>query len=434
MRGRFVTSALPLTLAAILAAACGRGPVDVEAEPPEHLAAWGLFQGNGSTQEPARGVLPYDLNTPLFSDYAVKYRFVRLPPGKPARYNESETFELPVGTVLVKTFAFLHQLSHPEKGRRLVETRLLVHRQEGWIGLPYVWNEGQSDALLQVAGTTRLVRWVHRDGRARCVDYIVPNTNQCLGCHIRDKAMQPIGIKARHLNRDFDYAEGRHDQLGRWSRDGLLSGAPASEKAPRLPVWDRPETGSVEARARAWLEVNCAHCHNPRGPAASSGLDLMASQTEPVRFGVLKTPVAAGRGSGGRLYDIVPGKPDESILVYRIESTDPGVMMPELPRRLVDEEGVALIRAWIASLPEGGSRVERVAHRPAHLLQAIRLADEAHGALGEERLGLTLGGMARGHEHPRFGIDGLQARQGLSAAHPGHAEVQDHQADAAPFP
>lgn len=337
-----------------------RGWVDVDAEPPERLSSWGLFRGNGSTQEPTERILPYDVNSALFHDYATKYRFVRMPRGKSGRYDETETFDLPVGTVLVKTFAFLKDIRDPAKGRRLIETRLLVHRREGWVGLPYIWNEEQTEAMLQVAGATSDVTWVHTDGRPRSVNYIVPNTNQCLGCHIKRKAMQPIGIKARHLNREFDYGDGRENQLSRWTREGYLSGAPTPEKAPRLPVSDDPRTGSVEARARAWLEINCAHCHNPHGPAAPSGLDLLASQGDPVKFGIMKSPVAAGRGSGGRLFDIVPGKPDLSILVYRIESTDPGVMMPELPRRLVDEEGVALVRQWIAGLE--GSRQARSFH------------------------------------------------------------------------
>ena len=124
---------------------------------------------------------------------------------------------------------------------------------------------------------------------------------------------------------------------------------------PRLPGWPSgttPRSGTLDARARAWLEINCAHCHNPDGPARNSGLDLLASQRNPTSFGIFKTPVAAGLGSGGLSYDIVPGQPDQSILAYRIASTHPGVMMPELGKRLVHEEGVALIRQWIAAMPD----------------------------------------------------------------------------------
>jgi hypothetical protein len=154
------------------------------------------------------------------------------------------------------------------------------------------------------------------------------------------------------LNKDFAYADGAENQLAHWQKIGCLSGAPAPAQAPRLPVWDDPATGTLAERARAWLEINCAHCHNPRGPARTSGLDLMASQTDRYQQGIWKTPIAAGRGSGGRYYDIVPGKPDESILAYRIASTELGVMMPELSRRLVNEEGVALVREWIAGLKD----------------------------------------------------------------------------------
>jgi hypothetical protein len=116
-----------------------------------------------------------------------------------------------------------------------------------------------------------------------------------------------------------------------------------------MAVWNDPATGTLEQQARAWLEMNCAHCHNPAGPARTSGLDLRYVQNDMAKFGFWKAPVAAGRGSGGRLYDIVPGKPDDSILMYRLESTEPGVMMPELGRRLVDRAGVALVREWIRS-------------------------------------------------------------------------------------
>ncbi len=164
--------------------------------------------------------------------------------------------------------------------------------------------------------------------------------------------MEPIGPKARQLNRDFAYADRTENQLAHWQARGALTGAPAPQEAPRLAVWDKPETGTLDERARAWLEVNCAHCHNPLGPARNSGLDLVAAQKNPTAYGIWKAPVAAGRGSGGLAYDIVPGKPAESILVFRTGSTDAGIMMPELGKRLVHEEGVALLREWIAAMPE----------------------------------------------------------------------------------
>jgi uncharacterized repeat protein (TIGR03806 family) len=341
-------------LAAALSGCGVRAPTgtvtSADAEPPEKLSAYRLFHGDGSTQEPVAGVIPYDINTPLFSDYTAKYRFVRLPPLTSAQYHETDVFEFPVGTILVKTFAYLNELSDPSKGRQLIETRLLVHKPEGWVGLPYIWNDEQTEATLQIAGGTRDFSWRDSDGHIRTNNYIIPNVNQCLGCHENNKVLRPIGPKARNLNRDFAYPEGSQNQLVHWTNVGYLKGAPAPDLAARMPVWNDPSTGTLEERAKAWLEINCAHCHNPAGPAKTSGLDLVAEQTDLYKRGFWKMPIAAGPGSGGRSYDIVPGRPEESILLYRIQSTDPRVMMPQLGHRLVDEEGVGLVRDWIASL------------------------------------------------------------------------------------
>ena len=118
-----------------------------------------------------------------------------------------------------------------------------------------------------------------------------------------------------------------------------------------MAVWNDHSTGSLDQRDRAWLELNCAHCHNPQGPARNSGLDLMASQRQPTPYGIFKTSVAAGRGTGGRDFDIVPGDPEKSIMMFRIESIDAGIMMPELGKRLIHREGADLVRQWIAAMP-----------------------------------------------------------------------------------
>jgi hypothetical protein len=103
-------------------------------------------------------------------------------------------------------------------------------------------------------------------------------------------------------------------------------------------------------RARAYLDVNCGHCHNPHGFAGNSGLYLDLEQTDMSAVGVGKRPVAAGRASGGLEFSIVPGDPDHSIIVHRMASTEPGVMMPQLGRSLVHAEGLALVRAYVAAM------------------------------------------------------------------------------------
>jgi hypothetical protein len=157
----------------------------------------------------------------------------------------------------------------------------------------------------------------------------------------------PIGPSARQLN---GVLPGEHKiQLVKWQEASLIENLPPLEAIPRLANYEN-EKESINLRARAWLEINCAHCHRSDGSAKTSGLHLLANINESSVLGVGKAPVAAGKGSGGRLYSIVPGKPDESILQFRIESTHPGIMMPEVGRKLVHTEGVELVRRWIAEL------------------------------------------------------------------------------------
>jgi uncharacterized repeat protein (TIGR03806 family) len=336
---------------AVCAAGCSKSPEQPAAH-PQNLSQYALFVGDGSTQEPLPGVIPYDLNTALFSDYSDKYRFVKLPPGTSAEYRADEAFEFPIGTVIAKTFAYPLDARDPAKGRRLLETRILERRADGWIGLPYIWNAEQTQAVLDVAGDLVDVTWIDEHGNERANNYIIPNANQCKGCHQQGDQFQPLGPKARHLNKHFAYAEGSENQLDHWTRLGALTGSPAPRDAPRLAVWNDPASGTLDERARAWLEINCAHCHNPAGPARNAGLDLLASQREPTKFGIFKTTVAAGRGSGGFDFDIVPGEPEQSIFMFRLASMDAGIMMPELGKRLIHDEGVELVREWIAAMPK----------------------------------------------------------------------------------
>ena len=317
-------------------------------DPPATLRETGLFR-DAAAREPSAGVTPYALNSPLFSDGAIKHRFVALPPGTSARYDADEVFDFPVGAVLVKTFAFPLDVRDPERGEKRLETRLLVRRASGWAALPYVWNAEGTDAVLTPVGARIPVDYVDAEGAPARLDWTSPNRNQCKGCHGLAGAVTPIGPKARNLNGIYPYPDGPENQLARWTRTSLLSGAPSPGSAPRAPPIS--ETASPLAlRARAYLDVNCAHCHRPGGAADTSGLDLRWSQSDPARFGVEKRPVAAGRASADFDFDIAPGAPDRSILVHRLASTDPGVMMPELGRTLVDREGLALIRQWIAEM------------------------------------------------------------------------------------
>jgi uncharacterized repeat protein (TIGR03806 family) len=314
-----------------------------------HLSEYDFFQGALQNLQPSADVHPYSVNAPLFSDYAEKARFVFVPKGLSVQYKTDSVWEFPAGVVLIKHFFYYQDAGQPGKGRKILETRLLILGDQGWKPATYIWNEAQTDADLEVAGSSFPVQWVDADHKRRNLDYVVPNLNQCKGCHSYDGQFQPIGPTTRQLNRDA--ADGTGNQLVNWRNKGWLV-LPAGfdpVTAPRLTDY-RDVTASVESRARAYLEGNCAHCHNPHGPASTSGMFLDSRQTDPAKLGVWKAPVAAGQGSGGLKFGIVPGKPSESIMVFRMENEAPGIRMPELGRQLEHKEGVALIKAWVKAM------------------------------------------------------------------------------------
>lgn len=312
----------------------------------EKLSDYGFFKGELSNLDPNENVHPYKLNSALFSDYAHKARFVQIPKGKSPDYHPTEVMEFPVGSILIKNFYYPNDFSKPDGERRILETRLLIHEKEGWKALPYVWNDEQTEAFLEVAGATKSVSWRDTEGNAHKINYSIPNMNQCRSCHLKDGEIMPIGPSARQLNGDYKYADkGEMNQLEYWQAHGLLSNMP-TESLPKLVDYEN-ESEPVADRARAYLEINCGHCHRPEGPAKNSALHLMASVDNPAAWGVGKTPIAAGKGSGGLKYDIVKGNAEQSILTYRMESTDPGIMMPELGRKMVHKEGLALVKEWI---------------------------------------------------------------------------------------
>ena len=373
MRLRPLSGAAACLLA--LLASCARAPAPVAFiadGKPERLSDWHLLDVAGGRLTLNAGVLPYDLVTPLFSDYAHKLRTVWMPAGVSATWSPDQAFDFPVGTILSKTFYYpragaadaVLETYDAEPGApaagldlsrvRLVETRVLVRRADGWTVLPYVWNAAQTEAELQRTGDTQALELVDAQGHGRKFTYVVPNENQCASCHVtnlRGGTFTPLGPKARNLNRTLAYADGSENQIARWVRAGFLTGVPAGE-LPRAADWRDPQQ-PLAARARSYLDVNCAHCHQSTGTASNTALRLDALGPADWSLGLCKPSVAAGKGTGDRIDDIVPGKPDDSILPFRLASTEGGVMMPELGRSTVHQEGVQLIRDWIASMPPG---------------------------------------------------------------------------------
>ena len=301
--------------------------------------------------------LVYELNTALFSDYALKLRTVYLQQGTQAKFDPVNTLVLPVGSIISKTFLYPRNASGAllttsnwngdpaliqTNNYELIETRLMVKQTAGWEALPYVWDG--DDAYLSLTGTIRQMTLTNGEA----LNYLVPSKNQCASCHATNHTsgeLRPIGMKARHLDRST--ALYNKNQLSHFTERGWASNL--SRNAKPNAIWG-DETQTLEHRGRSYLDINCGHCHNAQGAADTSGLLLDYKDHPKNAMGFCKPPIAAGRGSGGHFYSIVPGKADESILSFRLATNDPGMMMPELGRSLVHQEGLALINEWIDTL------------------------------------------------------------------------------------
>ena len=326
---------------------CFLTAISLEASPKKLLSDYNFFK-KIETQIPNENVIPYHLASPLFSDYTYKFRFVSMPNGEFAQYNYNEVFNFPVGTKIIKTFAYPVDDRDLSLGFQLLETRLLIKDKNGWYPLSYIWKENQDDAELKYIGKTINAKWIDKNGVEQVNRYRVPNINQCGSCHNLNKVIMPIGPKGRNLDVDFFYQHGMENQIDYWDKINILENIPSDRKNPTA-IWNL-ESETIENRARAYLDINCAHCHREGGSAGNSGFYLSHEETNNISLGIMKKPVAAGRGSGGLKYVIKPGISEESILLYRMASTDPGVMMPELSRNMEHKEAIPLIKEWIDSI------------------------------------------------------------------------------------
>ncbi|WP_157682112.1 SO2930 family diheme c-type cytochrome [Mucilaginibacter mallensis] len=312
----------------------------------DKLSEYGFFKNKLNALDPNEGVLPYELNTPLFTDYAVKNRFIVLPKGTAMKYISEGVPDFPDSTIIIKNFAYINV----EHKKVMIETRLLVKnpKDKTWKVMDYLWNKEQTDAVKYIIGAKIPITLLDNDNNKIATLYQVPNTNDCKRCHANNDVLTPIGPKVRNLN--LTVAGQNVNQLLQWAKKGILCGLPEISKVKQLPNWADSKHFSLEQRARAYLDVNCAHCHTKGGDAYNTGLFLEYQQTDPNHLGIKKSPVSAGGGAGGLNYDIVPGDAAHSILVYRMNSVEPGTVMPELARTVIHKEGVKLIREWINKL------------------------------------------------------------------------------------
>lgn len=313
-------------------------------DPPPRLSDTGLFTSL-ATLEPASGLIEYELNQPFWSDGTVKRRWIGVPDGERIGFSATGAWSFPLGTVIVKHFEIALSEGDPNSQRRL-ETRLLVRRDDGWRGFTYRWNGAETDADLLTGRETETITVTLAAGGSEDQLYEYPSRTDCLGCHT-DAAGFALGLRTRQLNREFAYPAATDNQLRSWNNIGLFStdiGDPDTYEA--FPALGDTSVAVAE-RARAYLDVNCAQCHQPGGPAPTS-IDLRFD-TALADMGVLDVSPSAGDLGVTDARIVAAGDRDRSVLWLRMATLD-GNRMPTLGSHKVDAAALALIGDWIDSL------------------------------------------------------------------------------------
>lgn len=319
---------------------------NIDEVPYQTLSEYNFFEEEMKNLAPVYGVVPYELSSPLFSDYAHKKRFIWMPDDVSANYvSDSDILNFPIGTVLIKNFYYDNVL--PNYNTKIIETRLMIKKAEGWVFAEYIWNENQTEADLDLNGRDVYIQW-DENSVTNSVNFRVPSEAECHTCHKTGDVSIPIGPKPRNINILFNYGDETKNQLQKWTEMGYLEDTYPST-IETLPSWD-DTSQSLDLRARSYLDINCAHCHSEEAHCAYRPVRFDFESTAlPINLGICVEPDTEIVGAG--LTHIVnPGSFDRSVLYFRLNSVEESERMPLLGRTLKHEEGVLLIREWINSL------------------------------------------------------------------------------------
>ena len=286
------------------------------------LSSYAIFKGDPAALIPNDTYIKYELATTLFSDNAEKQRLIKVPQGSKMKAAGDLLPEFPDGTILVKTFFYYNDGRVPSKGKQIIETRIMIKSNTKWTLGTYKWNAAQTDATLMTTGLNEPITRIDESGNSKKITYHIPSNKECRTCHNSNKEIIPIGLKLRNLNRNVQRNGNPVNQLTYFYGKGIINPIdPSSITA--LPASQNVDY-SVEQRTRAYLDVNCAHCHNPKGSCSQSGLTFS-----------YETPF------------------EETNIAYRknriISFFEKG-RMPKIGTTTVDKAGLKLIRNYINEL------------------------------------------------------------------------------------
>jgi len=311
---------------------------------PRLLSETGLFLSTPQ-QASARGVTGFSINHPMWQDGATSQHYLGLPSkSKVVVYDSPQPLtnmamfnsrlHFPAGTVLAKTIRWQEVL---------LETQVLHFDGSRWHGYSFAWNKEQTDAEL-----------APREGMELVIDSIpekrwrIHGRNECFQCH-NPWSETTLAFTPEQLHLESSDDESMWMRL---HRDGWIESMNAKRESidprgcVRLPLQQELSV-SLEDRARSYLHVNCAHCHQF---GAGTGLAISLRRSDSMEESKLlsKTPEKGSLGfTDAKIID--PGNPSNSILLYRMASSSIG-RMPHIGSREVDFEAVSLISQWIEQM------------------------------------------------------------------------------------
>lgn len=337
--------------------------VNLSTVPYPKLSDYHFFVGDMKNQVPESDVLPYEPASSLFTDYAHKKRFVWIPKGMKATYDgDGKVLQLPVGSAIIKTFYY--EKVQPLNTTKIIETRLMIRKADGWIFAEYVWNNDQTEAYLDMNGSNVSIDYKDENNILQSVpNYRIPNVVQCIICHKSKQMVNnvevdtyiPIGIKPQNLNFDYNYGNETKNQLTKWIEKGILQNNFSLPSEANTAIDYKDATKPLEKRVRSYLDINCAHCHQ----------DNRHCDYRPMRFSFTESgDIQNGRANLGICVDtqdmqdfppalskiISPGNVNRSMLYYRLNTTNENFRMPLHGRTVIHTEGVNLLQQWINTL------------------------------------------------------------------------------------
>lgn len=316
--------------------------MDLSRVPYPTLSEYNFFDNPLKEQQPVEGVIPYEPINTLFTDYAHKKRFIWMPEGTKANYvSDDEPFDFPEGAAVIKTFYYDNV--QPQNLSRIIETRLMIRKNGQWIFANYVWNEEQTEAFLDLEGSELYITF-NESGETKTSRYRIPSESECLTCHKIEENAVLIGPKPRNLNSPYSFDDGIMNQIQKWKEYGYLNASSLPAQFGTVPSWTNAALPK-EDRVRAYMDMNCAHCHK----------ELAHCSYRPVRFSWEETVLESNMGLcepqtepiPGYEYIIQPGNDQRSSLYYRITTDEISYRMPFLGRSIVHEEAATLFREWI---------------------------------------------------------------------------------------